>query len=484
MSASPWVAGSGSEAGGVVPGVTLLDALCTAIGDRSATGIAAALNRLISTGRLVPGDRLPTVRVLAAALGTSPATVAEAWRALNAAGAIVPRGRAGTFVSVPANSARRYHQMAAAGPEALALDLSTGVPDPDLLPELAPAAMHVASRAVTTNYIDAPVLPELEERLLATWPYPVPALTVVDGALDAIDRLLRQVVRLGDHVVVEQPCFPPFLDMLERLGAVVVPVDVDRSGLSPSGLADALCAEPVAVLLQPRAHNPTGASMTPSRVRALARVVRAANLPRLLLLEDDHSGSIAGADETSLGALLPDQVVHVRSYSKSHGPDLRIAAVGGPAAVVNELIAARQLGPGWTSRFLQGVLLYLLTDPASVASVDAARDRYAQRRRAMSAALAEHGIVVPPGEGLSMWLPVADERSAVITLAAAGIGVSPGGPFCVRSERVRRIRVTLGRLPDDTGAIAEVARLLALAADLRAGRTGSLRQVAPATARR
>jgi DNA-binding transcriptional MocR family regulator len=485
VSASPSVGGSRSDADGAVPGAALLDALCAAIVDRSAAGIATALNRLISGGRLVPGDRLPTVRVLAAALGTSPATVAEAWRALNAAGAIVPRGRAGTFISHPVTSARRYHQMSAAGREDLALDLSTGVPDPDLLPDLAPAAMHVASRAVTTNYIDAPVLPELEELLLTTWPYPAPALTVVDGALDAIDRLLRQAVRFGDHVVVEQPCFPPFLDMLEGLGAVVVPVDVDRAGLSPSGLAEALRSEPVAVLLQPRAHNPTGASMTPSRMRALARVIRAARLPRLLLVEDDHSGSIAAADEISLGTMLPDQVVHVRSYSKSHGPDLRIAAVGGPTEVLHELVAARQLGPGWTSRFLQGVLLHLLTHPTSVAAVEAARDTYARRRAAMAAALAQCGILVPPGDGLSIWLPVADERSAVITLAAAGIGVSPGGPFCARPDRVARVRITLGRLPDDEPAIADVARVLAVAADLPAGRTATLRPVAaPVTARR
>src|SRR5689334_17044471 len=93
-----------------------------AILDRSAAGIAGALHRMISTGRLVAGSRLPTVRELAAELGTSPATVAEAWRALAAAGAIVARGRAGTFVSPRDRAPTRYDQLAAPEPESLALD--------------------------------------------------------------------------------------------------------------------------------------------------------------------------------------------------------------------------------------------------------------------------------------------------------------------------------------------------------------------------
>ena len=40
----------------------------------------------------------------------------------------------------------------------------------------------------------------------------------------------------------------------------------------------------------------------------------------------------------------------------------------------------RLLGPGWSSRLLQGVLLDLLTDPAAVAQISKARSAYATRR--------------------------------------------------------------------------------------------------------
>ena len=52
------------------------------VDDRSPRGIAATVARLVRGGDLRPGDRLPTVRTLAAELGVSPATVSGAWQAL------------------------------------------------------------------------------------------------------------------------------------------------------------------------------------------------------------------------------------------------------------------------------------------------------------------------------------------------------------------------------------------------------------------
>lgn len=53
----------------------------------------------VAVGVLVPGDKLPTVRRLAADLGLAPNTVARAYRELERAGVIDTRGRAGSFVS-------------------------------------------------------------------------------------------------------------------------------------------------------------------------------------------------------------------------------------------------------------------------------------------------------------------------------------------------------------------------------------------------
>lgn len=427
-----------------------------AVGDRSARGIAAAVSRLVTAGRLPAGARLPTVRDVARELGVSPTTVSEAWQSLARAGAIRTRGRSGTFVTEPVLPRGRWRYTQLAGlPAPAARDLSTGVPDHDLLPDLTEALRRIGDGRLTTSYLDDPVLPGLEAVLRERWPFPPERLTVVDGALDALDRIVATAVRFGDHVLVENPAFAPMLDLLQTVGATVVGVPVDDQGLDPAALAGVLAGyRPVALFLQPRAHNPTGASMTPARASALAAVL--AGHPDVLVVEDDHAGDIASAPPVSLGQYLPAATVHVASFSKSHGPDLRLAAIGGPAPIVGAVADRRLLGPGWSSRLLQGVLEDLLTDPAAVAQVAAARDAYASRRAALLTRLAERGATATAADGINLWLAVDDQQIAMVTLAAHGVAVAPGAPFCVTPLRSDHVRVTVGLVADGFDDLADV----------------------------
>lgn len=425
-------------------------------------GIAAALGRLISSGRLAPGERLPTVRELAAALGVSPATVSHAWQALSSAGLIVSRGRSGSFVRAAPPWLPARTQSLAGHVSDLRIDLSRGTPDPALLPALGPALSRVSQRAMTPSYQAQPVIPELLAVLAGSWPYPTESITVVDGALDAISRSLEQVARFGDRVIVEDPGFPPFFDLLEQMGIERLPVAVDAEGIVPAAFQAALAQSPAAVLLQPRAHNPTGASMSGGRAAELARLLGASKrAAHTVVIEDDHSGAISTAPDVSLGRWLPGRVLHVRSYSKSHGPDLRIAALGGPAALVDRIVARRMLGPGWTSRMLQTILHELLTDRASMALVFEARHVYFARQKALADALTGFGLPLVRADGINAWVPVADERDAIVRLAASGIRVAGGTPFQAVDRPESFIRVTAGALPDD---VLPIARAIVAAA--------------------
>jgi len=430
--------------------------------ERTPRGIAAALARLITSGDLAPGDRLPTVRDLAAELGVSPATVSHAWQTLAAAGLITSRGRSGSFVrSAPREwLPTRYRGLE--GREAARLDLSRGTPDPELLPELGPALARVSDRASPVSYQSKPDIPELHDLLRATWPAPVESLTVTNGALDAIDRALGALVRLGDRIVLEDPTFPPFLDLVELYGLEAIPVAVDAEGMRPDEFARALGRGPALVLLQPRAHNPTGASMSGERAERLASLVRRSRMAeRTVVIEDDHSSMISRSPDVSLARWLPERVLHVRSFSKSHGPDLRIGALGGPRTLIDRVVARRLLGPGWTSRMVQALLFELLTDPESTAQLDIARESYAARQAALSAGLARHGVETSAADGINIWLEVDNERQAMVHLAAAGIQVAPGSPFQA-GEPLPRLRVTAGVVPVETAQ--DVAAVLATAA--------------------
>ena len=198
--------------------------------------------------------------------------------------------------------------------------------------------------------------------------------------------------------------------------------------------------------------------MSKTRRDELAELVAGTEM---VIVEDDHSGSISGAELHSFGETDPDRVVHIRSYSKSHGPDLRLAAVSGPAKLLDPVIQRRHLGPSWTSRLLQQVLLELLTDPDEQAQVAAASQTYAQRRQLFVDRLIAQGLpaeaLLTLGTGMNVWVPVNHEQRAVTALANEGIGVAPGRPFMVASSDQDFIRITTAPLaaPHDIDRVAK-----------------------------
>ena len=74
--------------------------------------IRAQIVALITAGALHEGDRLPTVRSLAADLGIATGTIARAYRELEAAGQVTTKRRVGTTVTAPTRPPGRTQDLA------------------------------------------------------------------------------------------------------------------------------------------------------------------------------------------------------------------------------------------------------------------------------------------------------------------------------------------------------------------------------------
>ncbi|MFI6604196.1 aminotransferase class I/II-fold pyridoxal phosphate-dependent enzyme [Nonomuraea sp. NPDC050536] len=274
-----------------------------------------ATDEAIRDGVLTPGTKLPPVRQVADGLGLSPTTVNAAWQLLARSGVLHADGRRGTTVAEPRPTGPRRYWQAGGRVADLGLDLASSEPDPALLPDLGPAL----SRVHTTPpgaYLDDSVLPALEELLRERWPYPVEQLTVVDGAMDAMDLLATSLLRIGDRVVVEDPAFPHLIDLLDALGTQIIGVPLDGEGPRPDRLRDVLeSSRPAAVFLQPRAHNPAGISWTPQRAAELASVL--AEFPGSVVIEDDAGGDVAAAPPICHAELAHHLAIAARAGRRS-----------------------------------------------------------------------------------------------------------------------------------------------------------------------
>jgi DNA-binding transcriptional MocR family regulator len=431
------------------------------IGERSARGIASALTDLIRRGDIAGGSRLPTVRGLAAELGVSPATVAEAWSTLRRHRVVSAQRRRGTVVIGPPSVPRpaRYERIGEFGSR-LAVDLAIAAPDPALLPPLDDALAAAARTERLNDYARETITGRLREAVEPTWPFAAERWLVVGGGYEGVQLVCQTLALPGDRIAVEDPTGARLLDILEALGAEVVPVACDRDGPIPSSLARALRTSPAAFVYQPRAHTPCGHTLTPARAAELAALLAPAGT---LAVEDDGIGEVSTAPAVSVGEHLPGRTVLVRSYSKSHGPDLRVAVIGGAGETIEKVRVLRSYGTGWTSRILQDALAWLLADPGTRRSVARARDAYARRREALARALAERGVPTGNHDGLVLWVPVTEESSALVTLAAHGVAAVPGSRYQVAAA-TPHLRIATSRLPEDPDRVAELAELIALAA--------------------
>lgn len=484
--------------------------------------IAAAVEEAIASGQLRVGERLPPVRQFSKELGVSGATIAAAYDLLNQRGRIEGQVGRGTFVAAPSSASpdgardalagrpgrpgrpaggqqsaasipwrRRIMSASAVRLRAAypaAADCTSGWPDPMLLPldalrrawrtaldETTPAALQYASPEPVDHLVQ-----ELMPRLTADG-VPARATDVVVGS--SAQQLMLLIMRVasrmrvapraagtpGPAIAIEEPGYSLAFDTLERAGYRLVGVDVDEHGAMPASVDAALASGAAAILLTPRAHNPTGASWSASRRDELADVLAAH--PDVVAIEDDHFAGVAAARPGSLLAdpRIEDRVVYLWSFSKAIAPDLRVAVAVARPRLRSPLIEAKSFADGWTSRLAQRAVAHALADDELDRALETARAAYAARRAAAAQAIMDHlapaGYAASGADGVNIWvhLPLGADATDVIERAAAlGVLVAPGESFFLRPGHIDAVRLSVGMI--NTRGASEAGRALATAA--------------------
>ena len=378
---------------------------------------------------------------------------------------MVSEGRRGTFIA-----ARPPLGASAAAPVPPGtVDLATGNPDPSLLPPVGRALAAVPTRPIL--YGHPAVSDELLELLsgdLRGDGIDATSVCVVGGALDGIERTLASQCRPGDRVGVEDPGYSSVAELVTAMSLRAEPVAVDELGPRPESLAAAIDRGVEAIVVTPRAGNPTGAALDRARASELRAVL--ASGPGVLVVEDDHAGRVAGQPYVSIVPEGAERWAMVRSMAKSLGPDLRLAAMAGDRATVARVVGRQSLGAGWVSHILQSLVANLLTDPDLDRVLTTAAQSYAARRAVVIDALQSAGIEAHGRSGLNVWVPVDDEATVVAGMLRAGYAIQSGARFRIASEP--GVRLSIGGADEATlGAAADA--LIGLLTSDRSGRAVS-----------
>lgn len=456
--------------------------------------IHAQIAALIDGAQLVADQPLPPTRVLAQRLGVNRSTVIRAYAELAAEGYAASRPGAGVTVRTRQGFVRRSEAPAGAANGTLATsqglkaplyDLATMAPDPRLAPmtEWRRAIAQVMARqgAELMGYGEPQGYLRLRQWLaeyLRRHRIDTDAeqLLLTNGAQQALDLIVRWLVKPGDRVVVESPTYGQILPLLAAAGADIVAVPMTAAGIDLACLAEVLATRaPVLVYTMPSCHNPTGVTTSQGHREQLMALCEAA---QVTVVEDGFVEDLkyAGPAVPPLKALDQRQsVIYVGTLSKVVGPGLRIGYVAAHPATIQALTELSQYTSLGGSPLLQAAAWQFCRNGWFAAYVQRLHRHYRRRLQALVQALeraALPGVCYQrPSGGYLLWLtlPAArmGEDQLVETLAAAGVAVKGGRQFYPQPLHGVALRLSIAQV-DDSQIEAAAEILVALLRQLLA----------------
>lgn len=416
--------------------------------------IVRAIAASIGDGRLIPDQRLPSIRALAAEYGVSRDTVQRGYDKLVAGGHLYARRGAGFYVAAPAprpvgDSAARptvdlepFQLIHSSLPPDRCPGSGVLSHDDGSLDELHRVVRGVASGGYRLgSYGDPagylPLREQVQNKLrIDGIDAALSSIMTVPGCVAGLTLVIRAFIRPRAFALVEDPASFIHTSVLLAQGAEImrVPREADGPDLDVLRL---LCERyrPAMFLLTSVLHNPTGSSISLHKARKLIEIAAEFDM---MLVDDasyaDLSPSSGGRPVVPLAVLDQlDHVIHVGGSSHVLAPE-----VGAGFIVANEarmkLLRLFRPVQGLGNMLTQERVLYrFLSDGLYRRRCERIRTALAQRATTLRHALAAASCTVAPaGGGMFLWAELGPERSGIEvarTMLKHGFLTAPGSHF-------------------------------------------------------
>lgn len=462
--------------------------------------IATDIKRQIALGQLLPGSSLASLRDQAQACGAAKNTVVKAYEMLVAEGFIEPRRGSGFYVAGRDPRLRVTDgwapaldlALSAVGIERHEMDVVHG--KPSLGEGLPPSAWLEGCRldrymqkigrsglGTVFRYGDPagylPLRKNIAARLQGFGMTVTPSqIVLTQGAYQAVDLVIRHLVRPGDHVLVDDPGFYPTFNKLRLQGAQIH--GVPRTPEGPDiGVLSLLLKQykPRLFFTQSCGHNPTGSDMTGPMVQELTEMAQRFGL---VMVDDDaladfappRSPRIGGGDQLA-------QSIYVGSFSKSLSSVVRVGFLACRPELARELTQVKTIVSLNSSLYAERTVDAVITEGRFRKHALALRAKTRNATRAALSLFDANGIeaFTRPEQSLYLWarLPgVEDSLPFARQMFAHGIAMAPGAIFRPDpTSRTPWFRFNVGFL----GPESAISQVIAAASSHRRGalRAGS-----------
>lgn len=315
---------------------------------------------------------------------------------------------------------------------------------------------------------------------------PVEEVFITNGSQQALYLAMQVLCDPGDLVLVDQPSYFVFLEMLSGLGITALPIPVTPDGrIDPEALRDLmqhLRAENrierlKAVYVVSVFSNPSGRSLDLAEKQALGRVLSEENVIRPVI-EDAAYRELyytTPPEAPSLRALREWQgfpILYLSTFTKPFATGLKVGyGMCNDRAWLSQMLHVKGHHDFGTANFNQAIAERVLGDGTFDRHLTTIRPEYERKMNALHDALVAGGLPSlgwhwqPPRGGLYLWLEAPPEFDTGLSsefcrrCIDAGVLYVPG-ELCYPAGGPRnRVRLSFGVLGLD--ALAEAARRFA-----------------------
>ncbi|AIS60506.1 HTH-type transcriptional regulator norG [Listeria ivanovii subsp. londoniensis] len=452
----------------------------------------------IMNGELLPEEKLPPERKLAAILGVNRSTVVRALDELTARAVIVRKQGSGTIVNAEkwglfagqSTNWRHYLTQGGFTPSvpyarqagimekdlsAKVIDAATGELPLEMTPKLETPSLSWQSFIAEEQLEDAagyqPLRVTIEQQMKTSYGLKTRSeqILVTSGAQQALFLITQCLLKPGDAVAIESPSYFYSLSLFQSAGLRIFALPMDAEGVVISELKELYHKHRVKmVFVNPTFQNPTGLVMSLQRRKELVKVCAHLQIP---IVEDDPFSELAALDATipvPLKQLDADNVLYIGSLSKIMGSTTRIGWLIGPAAVIERLALARNEMDFGLSIFPQVLANAVLNTVGYDAHLKQLQQILLERRSYLVAALEEtlpnKLIYNKPEGGFHLWVKLPVEFRSIRdfdVFANNNLLIMPGFLFGVKEPM---IRITFARLSErEATEVAQIIKRIILA---------------------
>ena len=266
-------------------------------------------------------------------------------------------------------------------------------------------------------------------------------ILVTTGSQQALDLISRIFIDPGDVVLVEAPSYVGALGTFSQYEASVVHVEMDKDGLVPEALRQAIKTlryqgrKIKFLYLIPNYQNPAGVLLPADRRTEILDICRN---EKIFIVEDNPYG-LLGFDRPSPNAMRAEDsenVIYLGSFSKTIVPGFRIGWALVPQAVREKLVIASESSILCPSNFAQMSISSYLANQPWRDQISSFVELYKARRDAMLETLDAHfpksATWTRPQGGFYVWVtlpPEIDTKAMMPKAIVAKVAYVPGTAF-------------------------------------------------------